>query len=642
MPSKVYLGPNLNFWCNTCNIPILEMRKCPICGSVLKKLEITPPYEVVPAFEKDLDLIRGVLDSQYGKKIGTQLLPSDKVVLLNKAPYYDRMDEVIVDGFVLGNVRFNLQGLNWEFIPKMEGARRLSQLKADKWIEADDGAIDFIAKGANLLAPGVINYDKNLRAGDYAIVVTSGKQAIATGPAKYSATHLESIKKGMVVKTKDHAFPSDPVIRPGGQDWNLTLEANKKIINIWEKKAQAFIVKTVEKFKDYPITVSFSGGKDSLCLLLLIKEVLGETDIFFIDTGIEFPETVEYTKNLIVKLGLAKRFTCKESRESFWENLTKFGPPAKDYRWCCKVIKLASVTEVLQENYPGQKVLTFIGSRQYESSSRRQDSKIWSNFFLPQQIGISPIHKWPSLLIWMYILSKKVEINPLYFKGYKRIGCIYCPATKLSELGLLKELHPDLYTRWMDFLRNWAEKYGLASDWAERGFWRWRKFKERGQINLAQEMGIPKDKIFWQRDDKLQFYLAEGVNPCQDGSYSIEGRIDGYLHTKNIINQLSILGAVKYSQSLGVISMRAEKFSLNLFSDGTIIVRGEKKSLEHNREIIIKIIKRANECIGCGICVPSCPRKALSLQDEKIWVDVKLCQNCGTCFELCPVIKYIN
>ncbi|NVM28301.1 MAG: phosphoadenosine phosphosulfate reductase family protein [Candidatus Helarchaeota archaeon] len=641
MPSKVFLGPNHNFWCNKCNIPILELKECPICGSITKQLQITPPYETTPAFERDLRLIRGVIDAQYGKGIGNQLIPPEKIVLLNKAPYFDRMDEIIVDGFVLGNLRFNPSILNWEFILKIEGARRLAELNSKNWLEVDDGAINHIAKGANVLAPGVVGYDQNFKKGDYLVVITSKKQAISTGPAKYSAAELDDIKRGMVVKTKDHAFPKAPLIRPAGQNWNEVINANKRVLVKRENQAKRFVYKTLKRYKALPLAVSFSGGKDSLCVLLIVLESIGKTDIFFIDTGIEYEETINFTKEIINDFELTNNFTLKKSRESFWDNLEKFGPPSKDYRWCCKVIKLANVTEFLNEQYPGKKVLTFIGIRQYESVSRYRDKKIWTNMFLPQQIGASPIYKWPSLLVWMYLLFKNVKINPLYYEGYKRVGCIYCPATKLSELRILKELHPELYSRWMGFLKNWAEKYNLSPEWAERGFWRWRKFKERGQINLANEIGIPEDKVIWQKEDKLEFHLVDGINPCQDGSFSIEGRINGYLKAENVANQLGILGKVKYGQDLGVTSLRTTEFSFNLFSDGTITIRGSKEKLEKNLQIILSLIKRANECIGCGICIPSCPETALSLKDQKIWVNTSGCNGCQACFEVCPILKYV-
>jgi phosphoadenosine phosphosulfate reductase len=192
----------------------------------------------------------------------------------------------------------------------------------------------------------------------------------------------------------------------------------------------------------------------------------------------------------------------------------------------------------------------------------------------------------------------------------------------------------------MDFLKAWAEKYNLSPEWAERGFWRWRKFNEKGQIHLASEMGISEEKIIWQKDHELQFHLTQGISPCQDGSFSIEGRVQGYLDTTAIMNQLGIIGSVNYSETLGVINLRSADLSLNLFSDGTLIIRGGKEKIEENLEVILSLIKRANECIGCGICISQCLKKALTLKDERIWVNHQLCDHCRACLEKCSIIKY--
>ena len=39
----------------------------------------------------------------------------------------------------------------------------------------------------------------------------------------------------------------------------------------------------------------------------------------------------------------------------------------------------------------------------------------------------NPIYKMTEEEIWRYIKEHEIEVNPLYQKGYKRVGCIGCP-----------------------------------------------------------------------------------------------------------------------------------------------------------------------------------------------------------------------
>lgn len=49
----------------------------------------------------------------------------------------------------------------------------------------------------------------------------------------------------------------------------------------------------------------------------------------------------------------------------------------------------------------------------------------------------------------------------------------------------------------------------------------------------------------------------------------------------------------------------------------------------HNPETI-------NMCIHCGICVPGCPSKALTMTDGKVHWDESLCEQCDSCIKICP------
>ncbi len=46
-------------------------------------------------------------------------------------------------------------------------------------------------------------------------------------------------------------------------------------------------------------------------------------------------------------------------------------------------------------------------------------------------------------------------------------------------------------------------------------------------------------------------------------------------------------------------------------------------------------------CIGCGLCAKNCEYNAIILEDNLARIDYDKCQNCGKCYEKCPV-KIIN
>jgi phosphoadenosine phosphosulfate reductase len=118
----VRLGKLALRWCYFCNLPVLESRECGKCKCETKEVRLTPPGDIRLAFEYDLKLIRDIIDSQFGSGCGIKILPDDKIVILNKAPSLDRMDEFIVDGKVQGVLRYDL-GEGYKVILRLHAAQ---------------------------------------------------------------------------------------------------------------------------------------------------------------------------------------------------------------------------------------------------------------------------------------------------------------------------------------------------------------------------------------------------------------------------------------------------------------------------------------------------------------------------------------
>ncbi|MFQ6118759.1 MAG: PUA domain-containing protein, partial [Methanosarcinales archaeon] len=271
MKRKVYLGKLVLNWCPKCNVPVLDSY-CNKCKGKTKKVDITPPGDIRPAFPYDIEYINKTTLNQFNSEI----IPNNNIVILNKVPYDDKMYEIIMNGAIIGAIRYELEKRDWIFIPRIIGAKILFSKKENKkWVIVDNGAIKSILKGANVLAPGVEDADQEISSGDEVIVI-GNSEVIATGRARMSGKEMIYKKHGLAVKVRwnKEKNASMPKSRDA-PNWKEVVNANLHILKKIESKAHSFIKKVADNVNK-PVSVSYSGGKDSLATLLLVKEVLKE------------------------------------------------------------------------------------------------------------------------------------------------------------------------------------------------------------------------------------------------------------------------------------------------------------------------------------------------------------------------------
>ncbi len=621
-----YLGELLLYWCPSCNLPVLG--KTCACGAGTKKIDITPPGDVRPAFRYDIDLINRTTEKQFGLK----LIPEGGLVVMNKAPYEDRMDEVIFDGAVMGSLRFELERMDWVFIPRLEGARRL--VGGRKWVVVDKGAIDYIIKGASVLAPGVNEAEASIVEDDEVIVLTPQREVIATGRARMSAERMLTHEKGMAVKTRWNGKPHVVEQTNAGvkRTWDDAVIANMQILKKLEEKAHKFIKNVVET-TGKPVTISYSGGKDSLATLLLVRDAVTGFDILFADTGLEFQETLDNVKQVAEELGLPLK--SHSSDDSFWQSIDNFGPPTVEARWCCKVCKLGAITQLIEGNYE-EGCLTFIGQRKYESEIRANSEHIWRNPWVGNQIGATPIQNWTALHVWLYLFWKKARYNPLYEEGFDRIGCWLCPSASMADFSRLREIHPELNEKLEKYLLGYASRNGLPEQWVTYGFWRWQVLPKSIRM-IAEKMGI--DIVPKYAKKPVNFTMTAGYRPCKTGGVTAEGSFGAPL-ALSLIEDTGLMGVIGSTNSIdGVILAQRGEETVHVYASGTVVARGgDEENARKLIELAEKTIRRALACTGCGVCVGQCASHAISVNGTAR-VNEK-CTRCGKCTRACPVVKF--
>lgn len=619
-----YLGELLLHWCLRCNLPVLG--KTCACGSATKKIDITPPGDVRPAFQYDIDLINSTTEKQFGIK----LVPEGKLVVLNKAPYEDRMDEVIFDGKVMGSLRFELERMDRAFIPRIEGAARL--IGGKKWVIVDKGAVEHIINGASVLAPGVNEADASIVEDDEVIVLSPVKEVIATGRARMNAARMLTKEKGMAVKTRWNGEPQNTIHLEGKRTWEDAVKANSHILKIFEEKAQRFI-KNVAETTNKPVTVSYSGGKDSLATLLLARDALQKFDVLFADTGLEFPETLDNVKQVTEELSLPLK--THSSNDAFWQAIDNFGPPTVEARWCCKVCKLGAITQLIEENYENG-CLTFVGQRKYESEIRANSEHIWKNPWVGNQIAATPIQNWTALHVWLYLFWKKAKYNPLYENGFDRIGCWLCPSASMADFSRLRETHPELHGKLEKYLKEYALHNGLPQDWATYGFWRWQVLPKSIRM-IADKKGI--NLVPKHEKKPVKFTTAIGCRPCKAGGVTAEGSFGAPLNLP-LIEETGLLGIIGDTNSIdGVILAQRGEDNVHVYASGAVVARaGNEENANELISLAEKTIRRALSCTGCGVCVGQCMENAVSINGTaKVNGN---CTHCARCTWACPVVKF--
>ncbi|MDW7731589.1 MAG: phosphoadenosine phosphosulfate reductase family protein [Methanolobus sp.] len=632
MSKPLYLGELLLYWCPSCNVPVLG-KECS-CGKTTRRVTITPPGDIRPAFKYEIDLINSVSMEQFN----APLITDNRLVVLNKSPYDDRMDEIIVDGEVLGNIRFEIEQLRWTLLLRINGARRIfdgsdrSLLK--NWVLIDEGAEKFILGGASVLAPGVGDADSQIMETDEVVVLAHDGKVLATGRARMNGSLMLERGKGVAVKVRFKESPGDITIPEAGRTWDDAVAANEKHLQDFVERSHKFI-DNVASSVDRPVTVSYSGGKDSLAVLQLVSECLDDYELLFADTGIEFPETVQNA--IDVASYYDKPLRSIGSGEAFWDSIDNFGPPSVEVRWCCKVCKLGPITQLINDNYEDG-CLTFIGQRKYESSTRAKSESVWKNPWVGNQVAAAPIQNWTAMHVWLYIFKHKLPYNLMYENGFDRIGCWLCPSSSLADLVRLKETHPEMEKRLNDYLLSYAERMGLSDEWVRHGFWRWKKLPPQLQ-EIAKKKGInlvPKSSGI----DKLNFSVTSGYRPCKQGGISAEGGFDAAIDLEKLENTGMLEAAGKAAYMEGVVSLLQGEDRVQVFASGTVTARSDtdKKAKSLMRKVEFSI-RRALLCSGCGVCIGKCPGNVIRLK-KGIAVIGNGCTHCGKCIEVCPVIKF--
>jgi 3'-phosphoadenosine 5'-phosphosulfate sulfotransferase (PAPS reductase)/FAD synthetase/3'-phosphoadenosine 5'-phosphosulfate sulfotransferase len=214
---------------------------------------------------------------------------------------------------------------------------------------------------------------------------------------------------------------------------NDLISSNISIVNTMDQFLKQFLKKNVKEHID-KIIVPWSGGKDSTAVLIAATQVFGKNRVvaLFSDTGVEFPETLAYIENVASRLGIELRV----EKAGLDKAIHRKGLPQLGDRWCTGLKLEALKRGMIKVARDYGDYIAIVGDRDAESKLRVKRPPIRLE---GEHLVLSPLKLFSGAHVELYILSKNIPLNPLYEKGFYRVGCYICPSLRHWEVNIIRK-----------------------------------------------------------------------------------------------------------------------------------------------------------------------------------------------------------
>ncbi len=208
-------------------------------------------------------------------------------------------------------------------------------------------------------------------------------------------------------------------------------------INPLENEA-IYIIREVAAQFEKPVLL-FSGGKDSITLVRLAQKAFYPAKIPFplmhIDTGHNFPETIEFRDRLVKELGL--ELIVRNVQDSIDQGKVKEETGRYSSR---NALQTTTLLDAIEEF----KFDACIGGARRDEEKARAKERIFSvrddfgqwdeknqrpelfdmlngQIDLGQNVRVFPISNWTELDVWSYIEKENIEIPTIYFAHKRKV-----------------------------------------------------------------------------------------------------------------------------------------------------------------------------------------------------------------------------
>jgi len=148
-----------------------------------------------------------------------------------------------------------------------------------------------------------------------------------------------------------------------------------------------------------------------------------------IDTGYQFPETLDLRERILYRYGVAVEYVRPELTVPEYE--AEHGAPLYELRPvdCCRDRKILPLQRAVKAINP----LAWISAIRHDQTADRGKAAVvqWDAKF--NLVKVNPLLNWTKKDVWAFVVKHDVPYNPLHDQNYPSIGC--WPCTRAVKAG---------------------------------------------------------------------------------------------------------------------------------------------------------------------------------------------------------------
>jgi phosphoadenosine phosphosulfate reductase len=174
------------------------------------------------------------------------------------------------------------------------------------------------------------------------------------------------------------------------------------------------------------LTMATAFGAEGCCLIHMLAEIEPAVRIFNLETGYQFPETLELCERIQQRYGIEVELVRPDLTVVDYE--AEHGGPLYRRRpdQCCYDRKIVPLRRALAGND------AWVSAIRRDQTSERALADVvqWDARF--NMVKVNPLLRWTRRDVWTFLVAHEVPYNPLHDRDYSSIGCWPCTRAVLE------------------------------------------------------------------------------------------------------------------------------------------------------------------------------------------------------------------